>query len=66
MEKFSSSWFDCNPKNGIFANADAGYVLAFSIIMLTTDLHSGKIKKGDNMTKEQFVRNNRGTRQPSL
>lgn len=48
----------CNPQNGIFASADTAYVLAYSIIMLTTDLHSAKIKK--KMTQEEFVKNNRG------
>jgi hypothetical protein len=38
--------------------ADAAYVLAYSIIMLTTDLHSTKVKK--KMTVEEFVKNNRG------
>ncbi len=27
----------------IFASADAAYVLAFSVIMLTTDLHSKNV-----------------------
>lgn len=42
----------------VFASADAPYVLAFSIIMLTTDLHSPQVKS--KMTKEQFIKNNRG------
>ena len=29
----------------IFASADAAYVLAYSIIMLTTDLHSDQVSK---------------------
>jgi len=28
----------------IFASADAAYVLAFSVIMLTTDLHSSQVR----------------------
>lgn len=27
----------------VFASADAAYVLAYSIIMLTTDLHSSQV-----------------------
>jgi brefeldin A-inhibited guanine nucleotide-exchange protein len=42
-----------------FATADAAYVLAYSVIMLNTDLHSVKLK-GRRMTKEDFIRNNRG------
>ena len=38
--------------------ADTAYVLAFSCIMLHTDAHNPAIK--DRMTKEQFIRNNRG------
>eukprot|EP00124_Ichthyophonus_hoferi_P006174 Ihof_evm1s1276 gene=Ihof_evmTU1s1276 len=58
MEKFSEKFFQDNPAFPYFANADTAYVLAFSIIMLTTDLHSTSIKK--KMTMEEFVRNNRG------
>lgn len=58
MEKFAGSWFALNPSNGVFASADTAYVLAYSTIMLTTDLHSTKIKK--KMTLDEFIRNNRG------
>ena len=58
MEKFASRFCECNPKQDIFASADTAYVLAYSIIMLTTDLHSTRIKK--KMTKEEFIKNNRG------
>ena len=43
---------------GIFASADTAYVLAYSIIMLTTDLHSPQVKT--KMTREQYVKMNRG------
>ena len=29
--------------NTVFASADAAYVLAYSIIMLTTDLHNSQV-----------------------
>ncbi|XP_046396224.1 brefeldin A-inhibited guanine nucleotide-exchange protein 1 isoform X2 [Ischnura elegans] len=58
MEKFAGRYCECNPNNGIFASADTAYVLAYSIIMLTTDLHSPQVKS--KMTKEQYVRMNRG------
>ncbi len=58
MEKFASRYCDCNPKQDLFASADTAYVLAYSVIMLTTDLHSDRVKK--KMTKEEFVKNNRG------
>ncbi|XKL63402.1 hypothetical protein PGB90_005766 [Kerria lacca] len=59
MEKFASRYYECNPNNGLFASADSAYVLAFSIIMLTTDLHSSQVKH--KMTKEQYIKLNRGT-----
>lgn len=44
--------------NGLFASADSAYVLAYSVIMLTTDLHSPQVKH--KMTKEQYIKLNRG------
>ncbi|PNF27849.1 hypothetical protein B7P43_G09188, partial [Cryptotermes secundus] len=58
MEKFASRYCECNPNNGLFASADTAYVLAYSVIMLTTDLHSPQVKS--KMTKEQYIRLNRG------
>ncbi|XP_026480645.1 brefeldin A-inhibited guanine nucleotide-exchange protein 1 [Ctenocephalides felis] len=58
MEKFASRYCECNPNNGLFASADTVYVLAFSVIMLTTDLHSPQVK--NKMTKEQYIKLNRG------
>lgn len=58
MEKFASRYCECNPNNGLFASADTAYVLGFSIIMLTTDLHSPQVK--NKMTKEQYIRLNSG------
>eukprot|EP00931_Biecheleriopsis_adriatica_P049820 TRINITY_DN28828_c0_g2_i1.p1 TRINITY_DN28828_c0_g2~~TRINITY_DN28828_c0_g2_i1.p1 ORF type:complete len:1127 (+),score=284.80 TRINITY_DN28828_c0_g2_i1:887-4267(+) len=40
------------------SNSDTIFVLAFSIIMLNTDLHNPGVKK--KMSIEEFVRNNRG------
>lgn len=58
MLKFASRYLDCNPRQGIFASADAAYVLAFSIIMLTTDLHNKTVK--NKMTKPGYINMNRG------
>lgn len=58
MEKFASRYCECNPNNKLFASADTAYVLAYSVIMLTTDLHSPQVK--NKMTKEQYIRLNRG------
>ncbi|MFH4975093.1 hypothetical protein AB6A40_001802 [Gnathostoma spinigerum] len=58
MEKFASRYCECNPHLGLFASADTAYVLAYSIIMLTTDLHSPQVR--NKMTKEQYIEMNRG------
>ncbi|KAH7974861.1 hypothetical protein HPB49_020447 [Dermacentor silvarum] len=47
-----------NENNRLFASADTAYVLAYSIIMLTTDLHSPQVKT--KMTKEDYIKMNRG------
>ncbi|VDN05986.1 unnamed protein product [Thelazia callipaeda] len=69
MEKFASRYCECNPNLGLFASADTAYVLAYSIIMLTTDLHSPQAScflyvsstlVRNKMTKEQYIAMNRG------
>ena len=57
MLKFAERYVTQNPN--AYANADTAYVLAYSVIMLNTDQHSSKIK-GRRMTKEDFIKNNRG------
>jgi brefeldin A-inhibited guanine nucleotide-exchange protein len=56
MLKFANRYMMGNPN--AFANADTPYVLAYSVIMLNTDLHSSKVVK--RMSKEDFIKNNRG------
>ena len=43
----------------VFANSDACYILAYSIIMLNVDQHNAEIK--EKMTPDQFINNLRGT-----
>ncbi|ODH38979.1 hypothetical protein ACO22_02069 [Paracoccidioides brasiliensis] len=57
MLKFAERYLTGNPN--AFATADAAYVLAYSVILLNTDLHSSKMK-GRRMTKQDFINNNRG------
>jgi len=52
MEKFAERYFSQHSGDG-FANADSVYLLAFSTIMLATDLHSPSIK--NKMTKQVFI-----------
>ncbi|XP_078254240.1 brefeldin A-inhibited guanine nucleotide-exchange protein 1 isoform X1 [Rhinoraja longicauda] len=58
MEKFAARYLECNQGQILFASADTAYVLAYSIIMLTTDLHSSQVK--NKMTKDQYIKMNRG------
>ena len=58
MEKFAQVYADQNP--GIFDSPETAFVLSFSIIMLNTDLHNPNIKEDRKMTKDGFIRNNRG------
>lgn len=42
--------------NGVFASADAAYVLAYSVIMLTTDLHSSQVSPGGFVATQRAER----------
>ncbi|KKY27581.1 putative guanyl-nucleotide exchange factor [Phaeomoniella chlamydospora] len=57
MLKFAERYLAGNPN--AFANADTAYILAYSVILLNTDQHSSKFK-GRRMSKEDFIKNNRG------
>ncbi|OZJ03359.1 hypothetical protein BZG36_02985 [Bifiguratus adelaidae] len=56
MLKFAERYLNGNPST--FANADTAYVLAYSVIMLNTDAHNPQVR--NRMSKEEFLRNNRG------
>lgn len=56
MLKFAERYLLGNPT--VFSNADAAYVLAYSVILLNTDLHSPQIKV--RMTLDNFIMNNAG------
>lgn len=58
MLKFAERYMHQNP-DSVFANADAAYILSFSVIMLNTDQHNKNYKQ-KRMTKPEFVKNNRG------
>jgi hypothetical protein len=58
MEKFAERYCKQNPH--VFPSADTAFILAFSVIMLNTDLHNPAIKQERRMTKEAFIRNNGG------
>lgn len=54
--KFANRFTDLNPE--VFSNAEVGYILAYSVMLLNTDQHNKDIKK--RMTVQEFIRNNRG------
>ena len=56
MEKFAERFCIQNPN--VFPTADTAFILAFSIIMLNTDLHNPAIKEEKKMTKQAFFKNN--------
>eukprot|EP00049_Salpingoeca_infusionum_P026988 m.29468 g.29468 ORF g.29468 m.29468 type:complete len:858 (-) comp9170_c1_seq1:1817-4390(-) len=56
LTAFANSYFAANPK--LFAHQDTALVLAFSIMMLHTDLHNPSNPR--RMTMPEFIRNNRG------
>jgi len=58
MEKFAERYFIQN--RDTFASADMAFILAFSTIMLQTNLHNPAIKDDKRMTKEQFIKQNKG------
>jgi brefeldin A-inhibited guanine nucleotide-exchange protein len=58
MEKFAERFTSQNPD--IFPSSDTAFILAFSVIMLNTDLHNPSIKPERRMTVDSFMRNNRG------
>ena len=45
-------------EGALLASIDATYLLAFSVIMLNTDLHNPNIRADRRMSEEAFVRNN--------
>ena len=57
MEKFAERYYLQNKE--VFASADMAFILAFSTIMLQTNLHNPAIKD-KRMTKEQFLKQNKG------
>jgi brefeldin A-resistance guanine nucleotide exchange factor 1 len=60
MEAFAKRLFEQVGPGNPFANADAVFILAFSTIMLNTDLHNPQIQDSKRMKLEEFIRNNKG------
>lgn len=58
MEKFAERYYLQHREE--FASADMAFILAFSTIMLQTNLHNPAIRDDKRMTKEQFIKQNKG------
>jgi hypothetical protein len=58
METFAARWFEGNTDK--IKTQDTAFILAFSIIMLNTDLHNPNIRADRKMTVEQYIKMNRG------
>ena len=58
MESFAARIFSFLGAGNPFVSADAAFILAFSTIMLNTDLHNKNMTT--KMKLEEFIRNNRG------
>ena len=56
MLKFAEWYHVCNPK--VFKLADVAYTMAFSIMLLNTDLFNNQVK--NKMDEKAFIKNNRG------
>lgn len=64
MEAFAGQQYEQGKGSGRhpFVNADAAFTMAFSAIMLNTDLHNPQIQDHRRMTLDDFIRNNRSVR----
>ncbi|KAI9221905.1 Sec7 domain-containing protein, partial [Blastocladiella britannica] len=58
LECFARHFFQQNPNQDEIADVDAGFILAFSIIMLNTDQHNPQVR--NRMNVDSFCRNLRG------
>lgn len=61
IESFANKYYEfckSNDLHGPLADADAAYVLCYSVIMLNTDAHNPQVLK--KMSKEAFIKNNKG------
>jgi cytohesin/brefeldin A-inhibited guanine nucleotide-exchange protein len=56
VKVFAMCYYNDNPE--AFPDEDTPFILAYSLLMLSTDAHSVMIPAKDKMTKQQFVRNN--------
>lgn len=54
IEAFSERWCSCNPDHG-FKSSAVVYTIAYSILLLNTDKHTGDLAAGKRITRAQYV-----------
>ena len=59
VESFAAGFAESQPR-AFLGGADSAHVLAFSLIMLNTDLHNPSIREDRKMTEEQYLSTCRG------
>ncbi|KAG5438741.1 hypothetical protein PCANB_002461 [Pneumocystis canis] len=59
LESFSKRWYECNPSSNLIP--DIVHPIAYSLLLLNTDLHVADLTQGQKMTKTQFVQNTLST-----
>ncbi|PRT54897.1 Protein transport protein SEC7 [Wickerhamiella sorbophila] len=57
MLEFATKYTQANPT--VFSNADTPYTLAYSVMLLNTELHSPQVRRA-RMSVQDFITNNRG------
>ncbi|KAH3668952.1 hypothetical protein OGAPHI_002707 [Ogataea philodendri] len=60
LDSFADSWFQ-SPQSAttrhLYGNSNGVYLVAYSFILLNTDLHSEEIAKNNKITRSTFVKN---------
>ncbi|KAG4305770.1 hypothetical protein PORY_000680 [Pneumocystis oryctolagi] len=59
LEAFSKRWYECNSSSKL--TPDIVHPIAYSLLLLNTDLHVADLTQGQKMTKSQFVQNTLST-----
>ncbi|KAG5518338.1 hypothetical protein PMAC_003135 [Pneumocystis sp. 'macacae'] len=59
LESFSKRWYECNSSSKF--TPDIVHPIAYSLLLLNTDLHVADLTQGQKMTKNQFVQNTLST-----
>jgi hypothetical protein len=60
IEAFAKRYFECNPTTLLHC-VDVVYAVAYSLLLLNTDLHVADTKNGEKMTKTKFIKNTMDT-----